>query len=58
VVLYIVAVGMANWVSVAQFDTKRVSMPSTSLGGIEVSILSTQYRPPLVTSLCKACVHN
>jgi len=43
VVLYTVAVGVANRVLVAQFDTKRVSIPSTSVGRYRYQVLSIAH---------------
>jgi len=49
VVLYTVAVGVANWVSYAQFDTKRVSISSTFVGRYRGT--DTKYYPPLIDVL-------
>jgi len=55
VVLYTIAVGVANKVSMAQFDTKRVSIPSTSVGRYQG--INTKYSvSPTTTVLDTACV--
>jgi len=50
VVLHTVAVGVANWVSVTQFDAERVSIPSSSIGRYQGIDKSTRYCLPLEVS--------